>query len=203
MFCPNCGLEEVQSTQFCRSCGNDLSSVRVIMKNPDSVTASAVSARDEIGRAIAAKIQQTNSSSELSTFAEEVLPEIEKFLESPEERRLRTVRAGSMVTFIGFGVAIGFFIASIFGDKDIIFFSALGLVTFFIGLALLINGLFFTVPKKSLEEISAEADSQSELSGQKTETNDLLMPPDARTEFSSVTEHTTRHLKDKMDVLKK
>ncbi len=199
MFCPSCGSKEINSTQFCRSCGTDLRSVRSVLESPDSVTASAISARDEIGRAIAAKIQQTNSSSELSEFAEEVLPEIEKFLESPEERRLRTVRAGSMVSLIGIGVAVAFGIASQF-EKDLIFFSALGLVTLFIGVSLFINGLYFTVPKKILGEKSADTDSQNELGGIKATTNDLLMPPNAQREFSSVTEHTTRHLKDKKPI---
>jgi hypothetical protein len=168
-----------------------------MIESPDSITASAVSARDEIGRAIAAKIQQTNSSKELSKFTEEVLPEIEKFLESPEERKLRKIRAGSMVSFIGLGVAVGFFIASLFGDEEVIFLAALGLVTFFIGLALLINGLFFTVPKHLTGE---SADTEEQINQLYTNTNELLMPPSARTEFTSVTEHTTRHLKDKKPV---
>ena len=54
--------------------------VRNAMSAPDSITASAVSARDEIGRAVAAKIRETRSADELAKVTEEVLPEIEKFL---------------------------------------------------------------------------------------------------------------------------
>ncbi len=194
MFCPSCGLQDVHSNQFCRACGTDLKTVRTTLEKPDSITASAITARDEISRAIAARIKTTKSADELSTVAEEVLPQIEKFLESPEERRLRRIRNGSVVSFIGFAVAIGFYIAS-FRNMDLLLFAALGFVTFFIGLALFVNGMFFTIPKKQLEEKSAEADKQRELDDLNTTTNDLLMPPSARTEFSSVTEQTTRHLK--------
>src|SRR4030095_12123990 len=70
---------------------------------PDAITASAVSARDEIGRAVAEKIRQTSTAKELHKVAEDVLPEIEKFLESPDERRLRRFRAGVIVACIGLG----------------------------------------------------------------------------------------------------
>ena len=53
MFCPECGIEERTANQFCRACGVDLRRVRVAVESPDSITASAVSARDEIGRAVA------------------------------------------------------------------------------------------------------------------------------------------------------
>ena len=53
MFCPSCGSEERQVSQFCRACGLDMRAVRVTLEKPDAITASAVSARDEIGHAIA------------------------------------------------------------------------------------------------------------------------------------------------------
>ena len=106
MFCPECGIEEIQSNQFCRACGTDLRRVRAAVEMPDSVTASAASAREEIGRAIASKIRDTQSAEELSVVAEDVLPEIEKFLESPAEKRLRRMRLGMLLSSIGLGAAI-------------------------------------------------------------------------------------------------
>ena len=35
MFCPSCGMEEIQSNQFCRSCGTDLRPVRTVIAMPD------------------------------------------------------------------------------------------------------------------------------------------------------------------------
>lgn len=194
MFCPGCGLEDIQANQFCRSCGTELSVVRNALERPDSITDSAASARVEIGKAIATKIKQADTPKKLTTITEEVLPEIERFLESPEERKLRRIRVGSTVSFIGFGVMVGFFIASIIGEEEVIFLAALGAVTFFIGLSLLINGMFFTVPKKQLTEgnISNDKNQASELNSNKA---DLLMPPTAQTEYRSVTENTTRNLK--------
>src|SRR6266850_787202 len=97
MFCPSCGSEERQATQFCRACGTDLRRVRVSLEQPDSITAIAVSAREEIGRAVAEKIREVEDSRDLKRVAEDVLPQIEKFLESYEEKRLRRVRAGVIV----------------------------------------------------------------------------------------------------------
>lgn len=193
MFCPKCGLEDLQANQFCRSCGTDLRVVKSALEKPDSITNSAVSARVEIGKAIADKIKQADTPKKLTKITEEVLPEIEKFLESPEERKLRRIRVGSTVSFIGLAAAIGFYVAS-FSNMDMLFFGALGFITFFIGISLFVNGMFFTVPKKQIIEGNStnEKDRTDELS---SNTKDLLMPPNAQTEFTSVTENTTRNLR--------
>src|SRR5215207_8828036 len=142
MYCPDCGIEDKQSNQFCRACGTYLRLVRNAVLRPDSITASAASARDEIGRAIAAKIREAKSPAELAVVAENVLPEIEKFLESPEEKRLRRMRNGMIVSSVGLGTAIGIaLVNTMMKDGDVIFLAALGLITFFIGLGLILNGL--------------------------------------------------------------
>lgn len=201
MFCPSCGLKEDSQNQFCRSCGSNLNNVRVMLDKPDGFSTPSASAKEEIGRSVAAKIQQTNNADELSQLAEDVLPEIEKFLETPEEKKLRRLRNGGMVSFIGLGTAIAFFIISTLSgvDKEIVILSAFGLVTLFIGLAIMVNGLFFTVPKNNqIEEFESETDlAQNSINAT---TNDLLMPASAQAEFSSVTESTTRHLKEKKPV---
>jgi hypothetical protein len=194
MFCPDCGLEDKQSNQFCRACGTDLRPVRNALSEPDSITASAASARDEIGRAIAAKIRESRSPAELAVVAEDVLPEIEKFLESPEEKRLRRMRTGLLLSSIGFGAAVGISAVSmLMKDSDVIFLAALGVVTFFIGIGFILNGLFLTVPRTGMPDKSSDADRQRELDGIKARTSDLALP-ESTSLFSSVTEHTTRHL---------
>lgn len=198
MFCPCCGLEEKQSNQFCRACGANLNAVRATLERPDSITASAVSARDEIGRAIAFKIREAKSPGELATVAEDVLPEIEKFLESPEEKRLRRVRRGTVVASIGLSATIAFSIAAVLmNDTGVFFIAGLGLVTLFIGLSLILNALLFTVPKRILSDKSSDARSQRELDAAESTTNELSLPEPNNGVFSSVTEHTTRHLKEK------
>ena len=192
MFCPGCGLEDIQANQFCRACGTELRFVRSALERPDNITASAVTARDEIGRAVAVWIRENTSAQELKKVAEDVLPQIEKFLESPEEKRMRRVRTGSIVSFVGLGSAVAFALASIFGnDPEFLFFAALGVVCLFVGLSFVVNGLLFTVPKKSLADKSEDADHQRRLDAQTT--SELVLPASNQI-YTSVTEHTTRHL---------
>ena len=87
MFCPSCGSEERQASQFCRACGTDLRVVRIGLERPDSITASAISAREEIGRAVAEKVREMEDPRYMRRFAQYVLPKIDKFLESHEEKR--------------------------------------------------------------------------------------------------------------------
>ena len=193
MFCPSCGLEEKQSNQFCRACGSNLNVVRTALERPDSITQSAASARDEIGRAIAFKIREAKSPGELATVAEDVLPEIEKFLESPEEKRLRRVRAGTITSSIGVGVVL-MFLLMLSNGSNTLFMIGAGFITFFVGLGIIINGLLFTVPKKMMPDYSSDARSQRELDAAGSATGELVLP-EPNGVFSSVTEHTTRHLK--------
>src|ERR1051325_9818559 len=106
MYCPSCGSEERQLSQFCRACSTDLRVVRNSLENPDAITQSAVSAREHIGMAVADKIRQMSSAKDLEKVAEDILPPFEKFLESPEEKRLRRVRSGIVTAAIGLGASI-------------------------------------------------------------------------------------------------
>jgi hypothetical protein len=200
MYCPDCGLEDKQSNQFCRACGTDLRPVRSAIAQPDTITASAASARDEIGRAFAAKIRDSRNPEDLAVVAEDVLPELEKFLESPEERRMRRMRVGMILSSIGMGAALGSLLISAFvivKDAEFVFLIAVGgIVTFFLGLGFLLNGVLLTVPKKGLPDKSSDAQRQRELDGGKIQTSDLALP-ESPSVFSSVTENTTRHLKEK------
>jgi hypothetical protein len=203
MYCPSCGSEERQLSQFCRACGTDLRIVRNSLENPDAITQSAVSAREHIGMAVADKIRQMSSAKDLEKVAEDVLPQFEKFLESPEERRLRRVRAGIITAAIGMGATIvGFLMAM---DKFAVFpFITPALVTFLVGLGIVINGLLFTLPRKQLPGDRSDALSQNLLDSSINRayeaplpagnlTNEL--PTAAKGQRTSITEHTTHHLK--------
>jgi hypothetical protein len=211
MYCPTCGSEERQLSQYCRACGTDLRVVRRGLERPDTITASAVSARKQISQAMAEKIRQMESAQDLKRVAEDVLPQIEKFLESPEEKRLRRVRAGVITAAAGLGTALlVFLIVASHQAFDLIPFIALGLIAFLVGLGMVINGLVFTVHLKTLAERTADAESQRQLetgsqrgypgnlpSGASPSTNDLASPEDRILPRSSVTEHTTHQLKPK------
>lgn len=194
MFCPECGMEEKQATQFCRGCGTDLRRVRFAVEAPDGITASAMSARDEIGRAVADKIRETQSAYELKKVAEDVLPEIEKFLESPAEKRLRRMRTGTIISTVGLGVALAFAtVALAAGKEEFLMFAGMGFVTFMIGLGFILNGTFLTVPTTAVPNRSLDADTQRKLD----RLPDDLQLRESPMQFSSVTEHTTKHLKER------
>jgi hypothetical protein len=169
--------------------------------SPDGVTASAISAREEIGQAVAAKIRETRDVYELKKVAEDVLPEIEKFLESPEEKRLRRMRVAMILSSIGLGAALSCSLLGIFVDKDLLVLSAMGLVTFFIGLGFFLNGTMFSLPRENIADRTSDADSQRQLDvvGGGPTDHQLPQPVDL---FSSVTENTTKHLREKQPELR-
>jgi uncharacterized membrane protein YjfL (UPF0719 family) len=212
MFCPSCGTEERQATQFCRACGTDLRTVRTSLERPDSITASAVSAREEIGRAMADKIREVDDVRDLKRVAEDVLPQIEKFLESYEEKRLRRVRAGVIVAASGLGTGLlGLAMALALSGPDAesaLMIVGLGAVAFAVGLGLVLNGAVFTRPRKGLEDLSNEARSQNLLDAgyAAPQLKAGEAPPSFRSQTTSnlnqipaasVTEGTTHHLTSK------
>lgn len=203
MYCPSCGSEERQLSQFCRACGTDLRIVRNSLENPDAITQSAISAREHIGMAVADKIRQMSSAKDLERVAEDVLPQFEKFLESPEERRLRRIRAGVITAAIGLGASLAIFLAAL--DKiDLLPLITPFFITFLVGIGVIINGLVFTLPRKQLPGDASDALRQSVLDSGINKalyeapvpanlTNELA--PSAKSQPVSITEHTTHHLK--------
>jgi hypothetical protein len=205
MYCPTCGSEERQLSQYCRACGTDLRVVRIGLERPDAITASAVSAREQISRALADRIRQMETGKDLEHVAEDVLPHLEKFLESPEEKRLRRLRTGVITAGVGLGVTLGIFWASLEAN-DLVPFIALGIIAFLVGLGIIINGLAFSVPRKTVANLSNEAKAQKDLesriqnagsnrlaSGSQS-TGELPATTDRIVARPSVTEHTTHQL---------
>lgn len=203
MYCPSCGSEERQLSQFCRACGTDLRVVRNSLERPDAITASAVSAREQIGLAIADQVRQMRSGKDLEHVAEDVLPSFEKFLESPEERRLRRLRAGVITASIGFAFSLAAVLGAL-ADSDFFPFMIPGFITFMIGIGIIINGLLFTLPRKKLPGDTYDALAQQVLdSAQNRARYEAPVPagltnelgPGTNPPLVSITEHTTHHLK--------
>ena len=203
MYCPSCGSEERQLSQFCRACGTDLRIVRNSLENPDAITQSAISARESIGMAVADKIRQMSSAKDLERVAEDILPPFEKFLESPEEKRLRRIRAGVITAAIGLGATIAAILMTL-DDSHFFPFVTPSLITFLVGLGMVINGMMFTVPRKQLPGTADDALSQRMLDAGVTRpayeapapahlTNELA--PATKPQVGSITEHTTHQLK--------
>ena len=207
MFCPSCGVEERQMSQYCRACGTDLRPVRVSMERPDSITASAVSARAEIGRAMADRIREANDAAELKIIADDVLPRMEKFLESPDDKRLRRTRAGVLVAAGGLGIAVLFLlVATAVRDVDVppfVGLFGLGAAIFFVGLGMILNALLFTRPRKGGQDQTPNLLTANHLNASygppqlRGEARPTMRAPAANETptFGSVTESTTHHLK--------
>ena len=211
MFCPSCGSEERQAIQFCRACGTDLRAARMGLERPGSINASAVSAREEIGHAVAEKVREMGDPRSMRRFARYVLPKIDKFLESDEERRLRRLRSGVITALIGLAVGIpAVLLTTVNLPNDFLVFVGYMIVSaavaFATGLGLLINGLLFSRPRKGVEDEAAHARLQSLLDQEHAAppmrsnnqaaplfrsqtTSNLAQSP------GSVTEQTTHHLK--------
>ena len=205
MYCPSCGSEERQLSQFCRACGTDLRIVRTSLERPDEITASAISAREQVAQAVADKIREVDAGKDLKRVAEHVLPQFEKFLESPEEKRLRRIRAGVITAMVGLGLSlINFLLALITGKEEFLHFIGPGFIAFLVGVGIVINGLLFTIPKKRLPGIAQDALDQKLLDATapqyqapqlKTTTNELSAA--SKSAVPSITEHTTHHLHSK------
>jgi hypothetical protein len=187
MFCPTCGSD--QSGQYCRACGADLRVVRAALEKPATLATSTASARDEIGRAVADKIRELKSWKDLSKVVEGVLPEIDKFLETPEEKRLRRIRGGTITSAIGLAAGLGFTIFGAMANvEEFVLLGCLGFVLLLIGLGVMLNGWHFTVPQKS-EPVPLPDAVQKIL---RTSASPSAIQDDS---FSnSVTEHTTHQL---------
>ena len=103
------------------------------------------------------------------------------------------------MSFIGLGVTIAFAIIGAISDDDLFKVAGLGFVCLFVGLAFIVNGLMFSVPKKIIADKSSEGESQRRLDYVDPQTSGLKLP-ESNQIFTSVTEETTRQLKEKQPV---
>jgi len=138
-----------------------------------------------------------------------VLPQVEKFLESPEEKRLRRIRAGIILGAVGFGAGmLGLIWSAVAQAGDVeaaVLVGGLGIIAFAIGLGIVLNGLLFTKPRGNVADRSSEEERQNLLDSvytaphvRSTETPMLRSPTTsnlASEKGASVTEHTTLNLK--------
>jgi hypothetical protein len=210
MFCPGCGVEDIKSSQFCRACGAELLVVRQAMEQgADTGPIEPNTAREEIGRALADKIRQFETAADLRLAVYEILPVVERLLETPQEKRLRNeqeqleseqnrlrrARVGVVTAALGLGEALVFLLAGLTSrNTDWLFPMAPGVIVFLIGIGILVNALYLTVlpakPKDALTLPPAERDPDS-LQGSRKKKE--LGPADPHG-IPSVTEGTTRQL---------
>jgi hypothetical protein len=202
MFCPGCGLKEDRPLQFCRACGADLRAVRESLERADAPEPSVAAAREEIARAIAARIREGQW-----WQAGGLAAEAEKLFETPrerrerrqredEERRLARTRAGTVTAAVGLGLMILFGLLFARDDRAVLLMGP-SIVVLLVGLGVIVNGLLFTRPREPRPQklttappASLPDNSTSELDAPRGELGAAVAPfiP------ASITEHTTQHL---------
>lgn len=195
MFCPGCGAEERQRSQFCRVCGGDLRGARAGLEHPGSITEATLTAREEIGRSVALKIREVQSGKDLQHIATHVLPQITEFLRSPEEMRLRRIRAGLISSSVGISAAVLFLIVFMVTWKaGFLIGSAIGLVPFLVGISIVLNGVYFSSDRAVDEKEQVKEREKNLINGRPAVTARKLSGAVRTAGPASVTEHTTHHL---------
>lgn len=205
MFCPGCGLKEERAVQFCRACGADLGAVRETFERADAPEASVTAAREEIARAIAARIKE-GQWWQVGSLA----PQAERLFESPqtrrerlrrrdEEQRLARLRGGTITAAVGLGLVVLFQLLRVIDNRSLVLIGP-SIIVLLVGLGVILNGLLFTIPKGLQTPDAAPGDAALPLPDDNT-TSELDTPRGeldaASTPFipTSVTEHTTKHLR--------
>ena len=196
MFCPQCGTGQSEELRFCKQCGANLDAVR-----------QAAATRDAGGKI---SWDKTWVAEMFMSEAERVRREQE--LErlrgiTPEVRRYREIKAGVIVSSVGVALMIflavlmeGIILSGQNPPSDAAILSRIwvvGVIPFFVGLGLLINGLVVSKRLVAISERQARAGAQPPDAVEHTAAPLRLQSPDT-TEFVpanfSVTEDTTKHL---------
>jgi len=195
MFCPKCGSTQSDELKFCKSCGANLLAVRQVMDSREGID------KSDWGQNWMADVVHTQEESKRRK------EEIERQRGITPEIKLRydEIKGGVITGTVGIGIAIFLFVfmQGIILSGNVTPNSAqilsrlwiAGVIPLFVGISLIINGLFVS---KKLVEIAEKSSAigthnlEGDLKAQS------LRPADTK-EFIpsgfSVTEQTTRHLR--------
>jgi len=197
MFCPQCGTSQSEELKFCKSCGANLYAVRKL------VTSRETDEKFDWNKTWVAEMLL--SSEEQKQRKQERDRSI-----SPGEKRYNEIKAGIITSFVGIGVMIflyvfmqGVILSGQNPPSDVEILSRIwvaGVIPFFVGIGLLISGLFV---RKSLAEPDRREIETKEtargLDSARSKDELSLSPNDWYENGSpkpSVTENTTRELRD-------
>ncbi|MFN2483147.1 MAG: hypothetical protein ABR554_16945 [Pyrinomonadaceae bacterium] len=195
MFCPQCGAKQSEELRFCNLCGANLEAVRQAVQTRGS------GEQFDWGKTWVAEMMLSE------TERKKRLAEIERERGiTPEVKRYNEIKAGVITSCVGISLMIflNVLMAGIVasgqnppGDNEILIrVWIVGVIPFFVGLALIINGLFVS---KRLAKVLRDAEAKETGSLDAPAARPALRPADM-TEFIptnfSVTEETTKHLSD-------
>ncbi len=193
MFCPRCGSNQNEELKFCKLCGANLFAVRQVVDTRE--TGEKGDWTEQWWAENLADAESKRRKEELD-HRRGILPEVKRYNE---------IKSGVITGSIGIALAIvlnvfmqGLILSGKVTPDTAEILSRLwivGVIPLFIGLALIINGVFVS---KRLAEIARQA-AQTGLSSPEKDTNPLALRSADTTEFIpsgfSVTEDTTKHLR--------
>ena len=192
MLCPRCNSNQSDEVKFCKSCGANLHAVRKVLESGGEPAN-----KFEWGDTWVAEMFRSGQANELRKL------EMERRLGiTPEVKRYNEIKAGVITSSVGVGVSIFLFVfmqglVRVVGTEAqqiLPYLWVAGVIPFFIGLALIINGL---VVSKKLVEVQERGMKRTDVLDGETATQRALRPADTH-EFVppgfSVTDQTTRHL---------
>ncbi len=195
MFCPQCGSTQSDELKFCKSCGANLQALRQIMATRDA---------DE-------KFDWSKTwVAEMFMSGEEAVKrtaEIERLQgKTPEVKRRNEIKAGIITASAGVGLMIllmvlmeGIIASGAVSAVAAAILSRVwiaGVIPLFVGIALIVNGMFVSKRGETDTERSESEPAIKELTD--ASPNHYLPPADTNElapEAFSVTDETTKHLK--------
>lgn len=191
MLCPRCSSTQSDDVKFCKFCGANLQAVREALESREPEK------KFDWSNTWVAEMFQSGQAAELRKLEMERRMGI-----TPAVKRYNEIKAGVITSSVGLGLAIFLhvFMKGLLGSVGPEAAEILqriwiaGVIPFFVGLALIING--WVVSKRMVEVQERELGRIKELGGE-TSNQHSLRPADTN-EFIptgfSVTEQTTRHL---------
>jgi hypothetical protein len=193
MFCPQCGSNQSDELKFCKVCGANLYAVRQVVATREA------GEKFDLSKTWVAEMFLSGEERVKRAAEMERLQGL-----TPEVKRYKEIKAGVIVSSIGLGLAIFLYIfmQGIIlsgevpsGEAEILKrIWVAGVIPFFVGLALIINGLF--VSKKIVEAARRAQHTEPNVLEREREPH-ALRSADTN-EFIpsnfSVTEGTTKHL---------
>jgi hypothetical protein len=193
MFCPRCGANQSEELKFCKACGANLYAVRQVVNSRE--TDDKIDANTPWFAEIALCDADSKRRKEELDHQRGIAPEVRRYAE---------IKAGVITGSIGLALAIflnvfmqGLILSGNVSTDTAEILSRLwvaGVIPLFVGLALIINGMFVS---KRLAEIAKRAAVEGSRALEK-DTNPLALKAGDTTEFIparfSVTEETTHHL---------
>jgi len=189
MFCPGCAIQVTDDTKFCKNCGANLRGVREAM---DSRTE-----KFDWSKTWVAEMFLTQEEMERRRGV------------TPEQKRHDEIRAGVITTFVGVGVMIFLYflldaVAQKKGGDEAEIIRRIwlaGVVPFFIGIGITLNGLFLRkrgeTPRERQPGMLSEQTPPANQIPAKT-TSQLAIADESSPADFSVTEGTTAHLPEKV-----